>query len=331
MKYKVVQYGLGPIGVSCVKAMLKKPSFEIVGAIDIDPEKAGRDLNEVAGLPGKSGIIVSANAEKVLVPGKADIVVHTTSSFIKKIYDQFELAVKTGHNVISSTEELLVPELQNPEETEKLDKLARENNVTVLGTGVNPGFCMDTLPLFLSSMCLKVNTMKMFRVVDAGTRRMPLQKKVGAGLTVEEFKDLVRQKKLGHIGLIESLELVRKGLGWELDEVIETLDPMVADDDYKTDYFEVKKGQAAGIKHIARGMKDGKELLLLDLRMYVGAKDPHDLVDIDGNPPLKVRAEGGVAGDVATISSLVNNVPRVVNAHAGIKRMYEIVLPKAFE
>jgi len=327
-KIKVLQYGFGPIGQETVRAVLKKEGLELIGVVDINPKFIGKDVGEILG-EKKLGIIVKQSLAEALNGQKADIALHTTTSFVKSVKPQLEELIRAGINVVSSTEELLIPHLQSPEEAKEIDELAKAYNVTILGTGVNPGFVMDTLPLFLSSTCLDVKKIEARREVDAGTRRLPLQKKVGAGLDVDDFKKLAKEKKLGHIGLIESIALIAEGLGWKLDDIQESVEPVIADKDCKTKYLEVRKGQAAGLKHVAKGFKNKEELIQLDLRMYVGAKEPFDYIHIIGTPEIKCKFEGGIAGDQATVASLINSIPRVLKASPGLVTMYKLPIPYA--
>jgi len=328
---KMVQFGLGPIGIECVKWALKKPSIELVGAVDIDPQKAGKRLDDLVGMAGKTDVVISADLEGVLKNTKPDIALHTTQSSLPVVLPQLELLIKFGINVASSTEELLVPELQHPEIAAKIDQLAKQHGVSVLGTGVNPGFVMDTLPLCISSMCLDIESVKVWRELDAGKRRLPLQKKVGSCLTTEEFQALKEQNKIGHVGLIESLDLLLKGLGWKADKIVETLDPVVADRKLKTEYLEIEKGKVCGIKHVAKAVINGEEKVCLDLRMYVGAPESFDMVEIKGTPPIHLKFSGGIQGDKATVAALVNAIPRVIEAQPGLLSMRDITLPRAFE
>lgn len=330
-KIRVVQFGLGPIGIECIKWILKKPSFKLVGAIDIDPQKKGKLLETVIGLQTKTGIVVSDDPLSVFGKTKPDIALHTTRSSLKQVFDQLELMIKSGINVVSSTEELLVPDLQNPNLAKKIDRLAKKHGVTVLGTGVNPGFVMDTLPLCLSSMSLEIKSISVRRELDAGKRRLPLQKKVGSCLSVKQFQALKKQKKIGHVGLLESLDLILKGLGWTPEKVVETLDPMIADRNIKTDYLSILKGQVCGIKHIAKALKNKKSIVTLDLRMYVGAPESFDLVEIEGTPPIKCKFIGGIHGDRATVAALVNSAPCVLSAPPGLVTMKDMKLPCGFE
>jgi len=328
---RVIQYGLGPIGCNTARAIMEKKGLELVGAIDIAPDKAGKDLGEVLGLSDKLKIPVSADAAQLFRKTKAHVVAHTTQSSFKVVYGQLETAAIAGLCVVSSTEELLVPSLRNPELASKLDRLARKQGVAMLGTGVNPGFVMDTLALVLTGVCTKVRGIKITRRVDASTRRMPLQRKVGAGMTAAEFRKLVRQGKLGHVGLLESMYLVAAGLGWEITRHQEKIEPVLAEATQTTAYFTVQPGDVCGIKHTCSGISHGRKVLDLDLQMYLGAPEPQDSVEIDGEPPIKMIIHGGVAGDIATVASLVNAIPLILNVSPGLKTMLDMPILRAFQ
>ncbi len=323
-KLRVIQYGLGPIGIETARLVLKKSNMKLVGAVDISKDIAGKDLGEVLGTGKKLGVKVSDNAKGLFKKTKADVVLHTAGSRIPKIYDQLVEIVGGGLNIVSSSEELLFPLKGSSKLAKKIDALAKSKKVTVLGTGVNPGFVMDALPLFLTAVCQDVKQIHVERVVDAGTRRYPLQKKVGASMTPKEFRDKISRKELGHVGLIESLFIVAGKLGMNLDEVIETIDPVITKKAVKTKFFSLKPGDVAGIKHIAKGIRGGKTVLSLDLRMYIGAEDPHDAIRIVGTPDINLRIEGGVAGDKATAAVLVNSIDAVVNAKPGLTAITDI-------
>lgn len=324
---RVIHYGLGPIGMETAKLVLSKKNLKIVGAVDISEDKAGRDLGAVLGLDNNLDIVVTDQAQDLFSSESADIVIHTAGSRITNIYSQLEEIIGSGINVISSSEELLFPFTANEALAKDLDAKAREHGVTVLGTGVNPGFIMDALPLFLTGVCQDVKTVTVERYVDAGTRRLPLQQKVGAGLSPDVFRERVSQKKLGHVGLVESLQFVAHYLGISLDRIEETIDPVVAEHAVKTDYFDLKPGDVLGIKHIARGIQGMSVIIRLDLRMYVGADDPHDAIFVEGNPNIGLRVDGGVAGDQATAAILVNSIPDVVAAPPGLVTVKDLPAP----
>ena len=202
---RVVQYGLGPIGQATAKEVLRRDGLALVGAIDADPQKIGKDVGELLGLGERTGVVVGGDAAEVLRASGAGIVLHTTSSFLGSNHEQIELCVGAGMHVVSSCEELFFPHVKHPELTRRLDELARENDVVILGVGVNPGFVMDTLALAATGVCNRVDRLRAARVVDAALRRLSLQRKVGAGLTTAEFAQRKAAGQFGHIGLRESL------------------------------------------------------------------------------------------------------------------------------
>jgi 4-hydroxy-tetrahydrodipicolinate reductase len=329
--FNVVQFGIGPIGQSCLKTILSKPDhLNLVGVIDIDPEKVGKDVGNIIGMDAPVGVTVSANAEAVLTETRPDVVVHTTSSFLGRMYDQLILCARHGASVVSSTEELSWPYDRHPEVALELDRVAKENGVTILGTGVNPGYAMDALALMATGVCNEVRSITINREVDAGLRRLPLQQKVGAGISEREFAQKKATGMFGHIGLVESIHMVAAGLGWNVDRIEEHLDPVISTKEVVTPFLTVHEGDVAGIHHHAYGY-DGDELLLtLDLKMFVGAENPRDAVTVDGDPPIDLVIQGGIFGDTATVATLINGIPQVFDAAPGLKTVKDVPLVRAF-
>lgn len=318
-KIRAIQYGIGPIGASILKLLREKESVEIVGAIDTDPAKVGRDVGEVIGATDAPwGVKISGDAKGVL-DQSADIVMHTTSSSLPMVMDQLLACLDVGSCVVSTCEELSYPYRTHPELAAKLDKAAKENGVALVGTGVNPGFVMDKLVVTLAAVSQKIDHVKALRIVDAGKRRLPLQKKIGAGMTVEEFKAKVAEGVIKHVGLPESVAMVADSLGMKVEEITETIEPKVATERVQTEYLTVEAGQAAGVHQIARGLSDGKELIYMELQMYVGAKDPADTVELKGHPNISLVIAGGSHGDIATASVAVNSIPAILEAASGLR------------
>jgi hypothetical protein len=325
-KIRVVQYGVGPIGASIVRLMRQKASLEIVGAIDKDPAKAGRDLGEVIGAPDAPwGVKVLANAAAML-ERPVDVVVHTTSSYLENVMDQLLECISAGCCVVSTCEELAYPWRKHPGLSEKLDAAAKEEGVALVGTGVNPGFVMDKLVLTLSAVSQRVDSARAVRVVDASKRRLPLQKKIGAGMTPEEFRAQVAAGAIKHHGLPESAAMIADGLGFSLDNISETIEPVVAEELVKTEFLEVAAGQVAGVHQIARGTSGGKETIYLELKMYVGAKQPADTIELKGEPNISLVIPGGTHGDVATAAVAVNAIPAILAAPAGLRTDRDLAL-----
>lgn len=324
---RIVSFGLGPIGMRAAALTAAKQGLQLVGAIDVAPELAGKDLGAMIDSPGAAGIIIDADARKVLAATKPDCVVHCTSSFIPNVREQLEAIIDAGSNVITSTEEMLWPELQQPEIAAALDERAKSNGVSILGTGVNPGFVMDTLPVFASAVCYDVRHVACRRFVDATSRRLPFQKKIGAGMAEAEFRELAAAGRLGHIGLRESIAMLGSALGFDLDTIEQDVQPIIAETDLRTEFLEVRTGQVAGIHNTGFGAKNGKKLVEMDLRMYVGCKDPHDAFVFDSTPSFELRIPGGTSGDFATAAILVNGIQSVVAAAPGLRTMLEVAPP----
>src|ERR1700730_16405114 len=327
-KIRVVQFGVGPIGASIVRLMRQKDALEITGAIDKDPAKAGRDLGEIVGASGAPwGVPMSPDADAVL-RRPVDVVIHSTSSYLPSVMDQLLACLAAGCCVVSTCEELAYPFRKHPELSKQLDVAAQEEGVALVGTGVNPGFVMDKLVLTLSAAAQRVDSAKVIRILDASKRRLPLQKKIGAGMTPEEFRAQVAAGVIKHHGLPESVAMVADGLGFALDDISETIDPLIAEEEVKTEFLQVARGQAAGVHQVARGMEAGKERILMELRMHVGASDPADTIELKGEPNLTLAIPGGTHGDIATAALAVNAIPAILAAPAGLRTVRE--LPLAF-
>jgi len=325
-KIRAVQYGVGPIGAAILRLMREKQAVEIIGAIDTDPAKAGRDLGELVGAADAPwGVAVSADAGKVLAES-ADVVIHSTSSYLPEVADQLMECLGAESCVISTCEELAYPFRKYPELAAKLDAEAKSWGVALVGTGVNPGFVMDKLVLTLAAVSHRVEAARAVRIVDASKRRLPLQKKIGAGISVEEFKQKVAAGVLKHHGLPESVAMVSDGLGLDVEEITESIEPVVARERVQTEFIEVAPGQAAGVHQIARGLAGGEEKIYLELQMYVGAKESSDTIELIGEPNIRITVPGGTHGDIATAAVVVNSIPAILDAPAGLRTSRDLPL-----
>jgi hypothetical protein len=324
---KVAQFGLGPIGLETLKLAATKPWAKIVGGIDINPAFIGKPLAKITGDKKVGPAKVYRSLEELLQVAKPDVIFHTAVSKVSTAYPQIEPIVRRGISVVSSCEELLYPALREPKLAAQLDAACRAGGARVLGTGVNPGFVMDVLPVCLTGVCRDVQAVHVQRVVDATTRRGPLQRKIGSGWTPAEFEMRFKAGTAGHAGLKESAALIAHALGWKLDELVETGKAMVALQDIKTPHVTVAKGQCCGIHQVAVGRIKGKVKITLDIKMYLQAPNPHDSVQIVGEPTINNIITTGVAGDGATVASLVNAAPRVLKAQPGLLLMTDIGAP----
>jgi 2,4-diaminopentanoate dehydrogenase len=324
-KIRAIQYGVGPIGASLVRLMREKQAIEVIGAIDIDPAKAGRDLGEVVGASDAPwGIEVSAETD--ILGEAADVVVHSTSSHLPSVMDQLGACLAAESCVVSTCEELAYPYRKYPDLAAKLDGEAKSWGVALVGTGVNPGFVMDKLVLTLGAAAQRVDSIRVARIVDASKRRLPLQKKVGAGLSLEEFKEQVTAGTIKHHGLPESIAMVADGFGFEIDEITETVEPVTAREAIRTEFLEVARGRAAGVHQIARGFSGGQEKIYMELQMFVGAPESEDKIEVRGEPNLVLAIPGGTHGDIATAALVVNTIPAILAAPAGLKTSRDLPL-----
>jgi 4-hydroxy-tetrahydrodipicolinate reductase len=330
-KIRVVLYGVGAIGSRIARFLLKKEGVEIVGAIDIAKDKVGKDLGEVLDIGKRLGVVVSNDPRAVFSKACANIVVHATSSYLRDVYPQIAPLAKYGVNVVSTCEELSYPHVSEPELAKKLDALGMKYGVTFLGTGINPGFLMDTLVITLTGVCQRVDRIKVERVMNAATRRVPFQKKIGAGLTVKEFKKKIETKAItGHVGLEQSIGMIAGALKWQLEKIkVDPVGPVIARRNVASEAIKVKRGQVAGLKQCANGFVGGKERITLEFQAYIGAEEEYDAVTIDGVPPIHQKISPCVHGDLATIAVIVNSIPKVINAPPGLITMKDLPIPSA--
>lgn len=318
---RIALIGLGAIGREVFKALDGLPAARVVAVAD--PFFAGRDAGVVAGL-SPCGIMVVDRAEAALGRDGADVALILTASGTADLLPALEAAAAAHIDVVSSCEDLAYPDWGTPELSRRIDALALAAGITVLGTGVNPGFVMDRLPLQLAGACVRVNAIHVERVVDAAKRRGPLRAKVGADLTREEFLAGVADKTLGHRGLPESCALIGRGLGTPFDEVRTTIEPVLTS--AASPRPGIVPGRVAGLRQSAVGLQAGREIARLDLEMSVGAPDPHDRIRIDGDPPLDVMINGGTHGDRGTVGTIISAIPAVIAASPGLKTVLDLPL-----
>ncbi len=320
----VLQYGIGPIGAKITKFILDRENIKIVGAVDIDPEKIGKDLGEAAGIGRKLGVIISGNIEEELSRPNIDVVVLTTASGLDSIKPQLSEIVAHRINVVSTCEELTFPWKTNSSFSKEIDEAARLNNVSVLSTGVNPGFLMDFLPSALTAVSKDVEKILVERIQNAQFRRIPFQRKIGAGLTPGEFRKRIDDGSLRHVGLTESMHMIASKLGWELDKTEDIIEPVIAEERTEAGELIIEKGNALGVRQTGRGFSDGEELITLNFIAAVGQPSPKDRIFIKGTPDIDMTIKDGVNGDTATCAITVNAIEAVLNAEPGLRTMIDI-------
>jgi 4-hydroxy-tetrahydrodipicolinate reductase len=317
----LVFVGLGPIGRSALSFALQQGRFQVIGACDTAPDLVGVALGDlVSGSP--AGVRVVASIEELPDAPLGAVAVLCTASRIPAAQAPIDTLVRKHYSVVSSCEELTWPWLRHADWSDRLHERALQSKVAVLGSGINPGYLMDMLPVLLHAPCVSVHGVRIERVVAAETRRGPLQHKVGAGKTVAEFRKLAAAEQLGHVGLVESAAVVCAGLGWDVPEIEETLDPVVAPAPIETAFVAVSAGEVAGIDHRVTA-RTPQGTVELDLKMYLGAEQPVDRVLIDGDPPIRCTLEGGVAGDIGTVGMLLHHARLLPSLPPGLRTILD--------
>src|SRR5215204_4409408 len=330
MPIKVLMYGLGPIGAAVARQVASRKGFQIVGAVDIDHAKIGLDLGDVIGLGKKLRVRITNDAAGAIKSGKPDVAVLCTSSSLRAIMPQIEGVLKKKVAIVSTTEELSYPVGKTRALAKKIDALAKKAKVAVVGTGVNPGFAMDALPIALTGICERVDRVVVQRVQDARIRRLPFQQKIGAGLTTEQFQKKVDDGSVRHVGLTESIAMIADAMGWTLDRITDEIQPKLATVTISSEYLAVDPGYVAGIIQDGIGYRKNEPVIKLHMEAYLGSPETFDSVDIEGSPNLSMKIAGGIHGDVATASITVNSIPKVLQASPGLHTMRDLPLPSFF-
>ncbi len=317
----VVVMGLGAIGREIARAALQSEEVTLVGAVDTHPALVGKRL-DVLGVP--SPIEVEPGLGRGAARGRRPVVLHATGSSLPAVAEQLLAAVKEGHPVVSTCEELAFPWVRHPQLAERLERAAQRSGVSVLGTGVNPGFVLDRLAATLGQTLGPVRHVLARRVVDARGRREALQRKIGAGLTEDEFDALAAEGAVGHVGLLESAALCALGLGLDVEEFEEEVAPVIAGEDIPGGAFVVPRGRVAGVNQTVVGLEDGQERVRLELMLALGAEPPGDQLVIESDTRLTVDIPGGIPGDSATAQLVVHAAPRVASAESGLLTVLDL-------
>jgi len=318
-----MQIGLGPLGLKISQYIDDKKSIETIAAVDIDASLTGKDLGSLSGF-AENGVKIKKAIGDVENIADVDVVVLTTSSSLKAISKQIAPIIDLGVPVVSTCEELTYPWDTDPEIAQSLHKRAIDNNVAVVSTGVNPGFLMDTLPAMLTGVCKEVTSIHVNRIQDAESRRLPFQKKIGAGLSMEQFDEKKAAGTLRHVGLTESMQFIADAVGWELDKTEDVISPVVAEKQVITKDLNIAPGNAIGVRQEGRAFFKGKEKIKLIFEAAVGTGVSYDEVNILGEPNITSRIEGGVHGDIATCSIVLNAIPNILNTKPGLKTMKDL-------
>jgi 2,4-diaminopentanoate dehydrogenase len=320
--------GLGWVGQEVARAALEDPRVTLVGTADADKNKAGRDLGEIIG-EGRLGIPIDQDLETMLKRARPEVAVVCTTSDVEILSDTLETCVAHGAHVVTTCENLADSEQALSQLEDGFDQRARDAGVVVLATGVNPGFAMDRLPVMLAQATRNIRRIRVTRVVNATTRRAQLQAKVGVGMTTQDFSEAIKAGTIGHAGLSSSLRLIAKGIGLHLDKTSEAFSPVIAAEATASVFGPVAVGRVRGVYQVARGFRQGREVVTLELTMALDEPKPRDNIDIVGEPPL--HFEGELPGDTCTVATVLSAIGVVVGMPPGLRCVLDVPLEQPEE
>ncbi|OPJ56786.1 2,4-diaminopentanoate dehydrogenase [Alkalithermobacter paradoxus] len=333
---KVGIWGFGAMGSGMAEMLLKKKGVEIVAVCDRNEARVGKDMYEVLGVErgDRKEVIIKSDENEAFTEKCADVVLLATDSFTKGAFDKIKFIAERKMNVISTAEEMAYPQAQQPELAKEIDRIAKENNVSVLGTGINPGFVLDLLILALTGTCERVDHIKAARINDLSPFGKAVMEEQGVGVTLNDFNEGVKRGTIaGHVGFPESIKMITDGIGWNLEKVDETREAIVSNIYRESKYAKVEAGNVAGCRQCGYGYVDGEVKIEMEhpqqILPHLEGVDTGDYIWIKGNPDISLQIKPEIPGGIGTIAMCVNSIPHVINARAGLRTMLDIPVPRA--
>ena len=333
---RVAIWGFGAMGSGIAKVLLGKKGVEITGVCDIHPARAGKSIFELLKVErgARADVVVSPDIETVAARGAADICVIATDSFTKKAFPKIKLVVENGINAISTAEEMSYPRAQNPELADEMDRLAKANGVSILGTGINPGLMMDLLAICLTGCMTDVESVQCRRVNSLSPFGPAVMEEQGVGITVAAFEAGVADGSLaGHVGFAESVGMIAEALGWNVERFEQQMKPIVTSVDRKSPYGFAKAGDVAGVNMTGQAYVDGEVKIDMihpqQIEPEMEGTHTGDYIVLKGTPEVNMAIRPEVDGGIGTIAMLVNMIPHVINAKPGLKTMLDLPVPRA--
>lgn len=331
----VVIWGFGAMGKGIAEMLVTKQGVRICGVCDLNPSIVGKNfLDFIENTSKHPRVNVNNDIDYILSNQKIDVVLLATDSFTTKAYDKIKKVLEYGINVISTAEEMAYPKANEKELAKKIDLLAKEKNVTVLGTGINPGFVMDLLVIALTGVMTNVDHIAVERVNSLSPFGPTVMEEQGVGISLDEFNKRVAEGDLaGHVGFKESVSMISDALGVNLSNFTQDMKPILTNVDRVSKYGEAKKGSLAGIDMVAEGFVNEK--------VFINMKHPQqiepqlegiktgDYITLKGTPNVNMSITPEIDGGIGTIAMCVNMIPHVLNANPGLKTMIDLPVPRA--
>lgn len=332
---KVIIWGFGAMGAGAAESLVRKTGVEVVGVCDINPAIVGKEMYEVLGAErnGRPEVIISDNIDEVLKI-KADVCVTATDSFTDKAFPRLKKVLEAGINVVSTAEEMAYPKAQQPELAAELDRIAKENGVSILGTGINPGLMMDLLAVCLSGAMTDLDTVECRRVNSLSPFGPTVMEEQGVGMKVADFMAKVENGTMaGHVGFAESVGMIAEAVGWEVDKFEQQMEPIVTNIDRKSPYGFAAAGDVAGVNMTGQGYVNGELKLNMihpqQIEPEMEGTHTGDYIVLKGTPNVSMSITPEIDGGIGTIAMVVNMIPHVINAKPGLKTMLDLPVPRA--
>ena len=333
---RVAIWGFGAMGGGIAKVLLEKTGVEITGVCDLHPQRVGKSIYALLGAErgDRPDVLVTDDIDAALPAHSADVCIVATDSFTRDVYPKLLRVLQRGVNVISTAEEMSYPAAKEPLLAKEIDRVAKENGVTALGTGINPGLMMDLLAICLSGCMTSVDKVTCKRVNSLSPFGPLVMQEQGVGLTLRAFEDGVRNGEIaGHVGFAESVGMIAQALGWKLDYFDQQMEPILTNVDRKSPYGFAKKGNVAGVNMTGQGYVDGEVKIDMihpqQIEPELGGTHTGDYITLEGTPPVHMTIQPEVNGGIGTIAMCVNMIPHVINARAGLKTMIDLPVPHA--
>ncbi len=331
---RVLVLGTGQMGSGIIRLVLEKPGLELVGAYGRRAERAGTDVGQAVGLDRPLGLCISAELDSLIERSNPDVAIQATCSRVDDAMPEIVTLLRRGVRTISIAEEMAFPARRFPEVALKIDRLAKAGNAAVLGTGINPGFVLDLLVIALTGVCSDVQSITATRVNDLSAYGPSVLKVQGVGLAPEQFqRGLENGSVVGHIGFVESIHMIARALGWQIDRIEETRKPIVSKVRRETTFVTVAPGETAGCLHTAIAYRGGRAVITLvhpqEIHPELADVQTGDTIEIVGTPSLRFYTRPEIPGGAGTIGLAVNTIPRVLAAAPGLYSMADLPVPAA--
>jgi 4-hydroxy-tetrahydrodipicolinate reductase len=331
---RVLVLGMGQMGSGIARLVLDKQGLELVGACGHRPEHLGMDVGRAIGVDRELGIRISADLESTIKSTRPHIAIQATCSRVADAAVEISTLIRHGIHVISIAEEMAYPTCASPALADELHRLAVANKVSVLGTGINPGFVLDLLVIALTGVCASIESITATRVNDLSPYGLTVLRSQGVGLWPEEFQQGLKDHSVvGHIGFPQSIHMIARALGWEIERITESREPIVARLRRETPFVKVAPGQVAGCLHTAIAYRGEKPVITLihpqQIQPQIEGVETGDTIAICGIPNVGLAGSPEIPGGTATIALAVNMIPRVLNARPGLHTMAELPVPAA--